>query len=218
MEKHKIAIIIPAYNESATIEKVIKSIIKFGKVIVIDDASTDDTGKIAKKSGAIVIKNKRNMEYDFSLGKGISNAINKKFIFAITFDADGQHLAKDIPQVIQSLKQGYDLVLGIRDTIPRISEKLSIIILNLFYNIRDPYCGLKAYKLSQLKKRNFITYKSTGTEIAFYLMKKGCKYKQIEISTKSRRDKPRFGNKVFSNYKILKSTFLSLKFLFLKNL
>ena len=49
MGKYKVAFIIPAYNESLTIQKVIKSINKFGKAIVIDDASTDSTGTIAKK-------------------------------------------------------------------------------------------------------------------------------------------------------------------------
>ena len=39
------------------------------------------------------------------------------FYFAITFDADGQHLAKDLPKVINSLLNGNDLVLGIRNKI-----------------------------------------------------------------------------------------------------
>tara|TARA_Y100001958_G_C21153131_1_gene488765 strand:+ start:430 stop:1098 length:669 start_codon:yes stop_codon:yes gene_type:complete len=216
MGKYKVAFIIPAYNESLTIQKVIKSINKFGKAIVIDDASTDSTGTIAKKSGALVIKNKINMEYDFCIGKGISYAVKNKFDFAITFDADGQHLATDIPKIITTLKDGYDLVLGIRNKVSRVTEKLSIKILDFFFKIKDPYCGLKGYRLSKIKKKNLITYKSTGTEIAFYMINKGCRYKNLKVSTLSRKDNSRFGNKISANYKILKSTILTIQNFVLK--
>ena len=173
MARRKLTIIIPAFNESPTIFKAVKDTKKFGKVIVVDDASTDDTLAMAKKAGATVIRNKRNLGYDHSLEKGLLYARKKNFYFAITFDADGQHLAKDLPKVINSLLKGNDLVLGIRNKIPRLAEKISIKIFNFFYKIKDPYCGLKAYRLSKLKKKKLVSYKSTGTEIALYLLKEG---------------------------------------------
>ena len=48
MEINKIAIIIPAFNEAETISKVIRSVSKLGKVIVIDDGSNDSTADVAK--------------------------------------------------------------------------------------------------------------------------------------------------------------------------
>ena len=67
LERSKIAIIIPAYNESNTIGKVVKDLNKIGRVFVIDDASQDKTSLIAKKNGALVIRNKLNMGYDNSI-------------------------------------------------------------------------------------------------------------------------------------------------------
>ncbi len=210
MARRKLTIIIPAFNESLTILKAVKDTKKFGKVIVVDDASTDGTGPKAKKAGALVIRNKKNIGYDHSLERGLLYARKNNFYFAITFDADGQHLAKDLPKIINSLLKGNDLVLGIRNKIPRLAEKLSIKILNIFHNIKDPYCGLKAYRLSKLKKKKLVTYKSTGTEIALHLLKEGYNYNQVRITTKNRNDKPRFGNKLISNIKIFQSTIISL--------
>ena len=46
------------------------------------------------------------------------------FDYAITFDADGQHHAKDIEKFSKLMKKGYDLILGNRSYISRISEKI----------------------------------------------------------------------------------------------
>lgn len=218
MERYKLAIIIPAFNESSTIGKIVKQVNKFGSVIVVDDASTDDTFIRAKKAGATVIKNKENMKYDLSLGIGIKKAIKMKKKFAVTFDADGQHNPRDIPEIVDHFSKDYDLILGIRKIIPRFSEKISVAILNMVWNIRDPYCGLKAYRLAKLKKGQLVSYNSTGTEIALNLITKGYKYKQISITTKKRKDDSRFGNIFSSNYKILKSTFISLNKYILKTI
>ena len=60
MESYKIAILIPAYNEEKTIEKVISKVLPlYGDVIVVDDGSNDNTFNIAKNSKAIVLKNKK---------------------------------------------------------------------------------------------------------------------------------------------------------------
>ena len=79
MERSEVAIIIPAYNEGHTIGKVVNKLKKFGNVLVIDDASTDQTFKIAKNNGAKVIKNKHNLGYDSSINVGF-NEIKKKKI------------------------------------------------------------------------------------------------------------------------------------------
>jgi len=70
LERSKVAIIIPAYNESNTIGMVVKKLSKLGKVIVVDDASNDKTSSIAKRNGAFVIRNKFNRGYDNSINIG----------------------------------------------------------------------------------------------------------------------------------------------------
>ena len=71
MGRFKIVIIVPAYNEEKTIYKVVSSLIKYSDVIVVDDCSTDNTSKIAKDCGALLIKNSKNEGYEKSIEKGL---------------------------------------------------------------------------------------------------------------------------------------------------
>ena len=70
MDKHKVAIVIPAFNEEATIYNQVQSVKENGVVIVVNDASTDYTEKKALKAGAIVINHKNNKGYDGALNSG----------------------------------------------------------------------------------------------------------------------------------------------------
>ena len=70
MGRPNLVIIIPAKNEAKTIGKIVRQSIKFGDVVVIDDASSDGTGKISSRNGAKTLKNKKNLFYDGSLNKG----------------------------------------------------------------------------------------------------------------------------------------------------
>ena len=77
---NKICIIIPAYNEEMSIGKVISKSKKYGDVVVINDGSKDQTKKIAKDCGAIVLNNIFNEGYDISILKGIKFALKKNII------------------------------------------------------------------------------------------------------------------------------------------
>ena len=83
-------ILIPAFNEEKTINKMIKEVKTFGKVLVIDDGSNDKTRNIALKSGAVVLRHKKNLGYNTAINSGIKYFLKKKFNKVITIDADGQ--------------------------------------------------------------------------------------------------------------------------------
>ena len=91
-DKH-LAIIIPAMNESRTIAGVIQRIQeKFDCVIiVVDDASQDDTANIAKRYGAVVLPHTINLGAWRASQTGIRYALKKGMHRVITCDADGQH-------------------------------------------------------------------------------------------------------------------------------
>ena len=85
------------------------------KIIVCNDGSTDLTGEIAEKLGAVVINHPKNLGY----GSGIRSIFQKaKEIdsdILVTFDADGQHQVEDIKKVIEPiLKNKADIVIGSR--------------------------------------------------------------------------------------------------------
>ena len=205
-------IIIPAKNEAKTIRKVIKQSLKYGEVVVIDDGSTDNTLKISKKNGAKTIKNKNNLFYDKTLNVGFEYAKKKKFKYIVTVDADGEHDLKMIPIFFKLLNDGYDLILGKRNKLPRFSEKLASFVYKKKYNICDLYCGMKGYNLKWVRKfKVFDRFNSLGTDLATRIIKnKNSKYKEIIVKTNLRKDTPRIGNIFSGNYKVFRSFILNL--------
>jgi glycosyltransferase involved in cell wall biosynthesis len=111
----KLTIIMPAFNEAASIERVImdvKSVCSdfLEEIIVIDDGSHDATIQKAKQAGARVIQHYRNLGYGASLKTGIRAA---KTDLILTMDSDGQHLAEDIVRLWEG-RDGQDMVVGER--------------------------------------------------------------------------------------------------------
>ena len=114
-----ISIVIPAYNESDSIEDTVKLCyqtlaslnIANGEVIVVDDGSSDSTYAIALKTGASVITHPHNIGYGRSLKDGIRDAKND--IIIIT-DADGTYPINMIPDLLLEFNKGFDMVVGAR--------------------------------------------------------------------------------------------------------
>ena len=113
MDPSPVTIIVPAYNEASHIGEVIQSLRKerpHDEILVIDDASQDDTGEKAKAQGARVIRHPNNLGYGGALKTGIRHAKNQTLVF---FDADGQHDAREIEILLQGLSHS-DMAVGAR--------------------------------------------------------------------------------------------------------
>jgi len=205
MDEYKVAIVIPAFNEEATIFNVVQSVKEYGAVVVVDDASTDRTRKIAEDAGAIVVVHKANLGYNSALNSGFKKALELNCNAAITFDADGQHASDMMPVFIDKLRSGVDLVLGVRPKVQRFAEFIFRVYTKTRFNWEDPLCGMKGYNLSLVSINDMFTYDSIGTEIALNFLKLKCTTVQIPIKTSKRSDKPRFGNILISNFKIVKA-------------
>ena len=207
----KVAIIIPAYNESQTIGKVIRDVHKYGMPIVINDGSTDDTEIIAKSKGALVVSMKTNKGYDNAIAVGISKAIRKKFEYGITFDADGQHDSLKITNFVRELMNGADVVVGARESLQRPAEYFFAKIAGKYWGISDPLCGMKGYRLEKMKKfERLCTYQSIGTELAIRAKRSGWVIREIAVRTNEREGKSRFGSGFKANIKIIKAIVLGI--------
>ena len=206
MERSELAILIPALNEAKTISSVVQKVNKFGTPFVIDDGSTDETYYLAKKAGANLIKHKKNLGYDESLNSGFSKALLKGFKYVITFDADDQHDPKSIIDFVNSLKNGSEVVCGIRNRKQRFAENIFSLYTYFKWGIKDPLCGMKAYSIDLYKELgHFDSYKSIGTELLLYALCKDSNFNQIPITVNVRKDLPRFGSALVTNMKIMLS-------------
>ncbi len=111
-------VIIPCYNEATTIGSIVLKVKNYiGKILVIDDGSTDDTAKIAEAAGANVISHKKNYGKSTAIKNGFRYALDHNFDYIVTIDGDGQHNPDEIPFVLQNLKNnGNDIIVGYRSS------------------------------------------------------------------------------------------------------
>lgn len=202
----RVAAVLPALNESASIDAVVRGLLPFASVIVVDDGSADRTGELAHAAGAEVVRHPVNRGYDRSLETGLLHAIRLGFQYAVTMDADGQHGAAAIQSFVAELRRGADLVIGIRDRRQRLSESLFALVAARLWGIRDPLCGMKGYRLSRLHSAGPLsTYSSIGTELAIRAARSDCRIAQVPIVTRDRVDASRFGSGLRANWRILKA-------------
>jgi glycosyltransferase involved in cell wall biosynthesis len=207
----RVSIVIPALNESATIETVVRQSSAFGIPIVVDDGSSDGTGSIAAAIGAIVVRHERNRGYDISLNSGFVKAVELGAEFVITIDADGQHNPMLIAKCIELLDAGADIVIGVRDKRQRFAEHCFSYLTRVFYGVDDPLCGFKGYRISIYRSLgHFDSYASIGTELTLFAMRNGYSLKQLPLHVRERADTPRFGEGWAANRKIFRAMVLGL--------
>ena len=107
----KIAVIIPALNAQRTIAPIVVEARRYIEpVIVVDDGSSDSTGEVARAVGAVVLRHDVNRGKGAALRTGFEWALENGYDAVITLDADGQHLASEIPKFLEA--RDADLVIG----------------------------------------------------------------------------------------------------------
>ena len=135
--------IIPARNEASTIAQVIKDTAPYvDRVVVVDDASTDETASQATRSGATVISHQRPRGYLNSLKSGLQATTAATVIF---LDADGKHDPADIPALVAPIEANTDdMVFGKPGAPVRWSEGVLCRLAALRLPIRNTGFGYRA--------------------------------------------------------------------------
>ncbi len=196
--------VIPAYNEERTIGRVVKELIAYGPVLVANDCSTDHTARIAEESGAIVVSAEKNGGYDATVNLGFRKAVELGASHIITFDADGQHPAHQIPEFLRAFEMGAAAVVGVRPKMQRFSESIFSVFYRMRFGVSDPLTGMKGYDLRFYGRIGFFdSVRSIGTELLTRYLILGLAVKQIHIEVREREDESRFGGAFRANFKIL---------------
>lgn len=110
--------IVPAYNEAAAVATVVGEIrgaMPDARVVVVDDGSTDQTGRVAGEAGALVLTLPFNMGIGAAVQTGYRYARDARAQVAVQMDADGQHDPAAISTLLDPIRrQQADLVVGSR--------------------------------------------------------------------------------------------------------
>ena len=161
----KTFVIIPAYNEAATIRELTEAALKIvPDVVVVDDGSTDNTVDKLQGLPVSVLRNERNVGKAASLWKGFEHALANGAQFVVTLDGDGQHNPEDMPRLLNVAERSpQSIVIG-----ARLHDKKNFparrYYANQFarfwiswaagYPIADTQSGFRVYPASLFKKIN----------------------------------------------------------------
>lgn len=107
---------IPALNEAAAIGSVLASLAEvhpLRDVVVIDDGSHDDTGRIAREAGAHVLTHAYNIGVGAAMGTAFKYAAAHGYEAVVQFDGDGQHRPEHIAELVAAAEHA-DIVIGSR--------------------------------------------------------------------------------------------------------
>jgi glycosyltransferase involved in cell wall biosynthesis len=200
MTDPEISVVVPLYNEEENIiplyeelGNVLKKLKKTHEIIFIDDGSTDGTYKILKKihdgnKSVRAIRFRRNFGQTAALGAGFDTAQGD---IVISMDGDLQNDPEDIPNLLEKLDEGYDVVAGWRhEREDPISKKIPSKIANwlrellLKENIHDSGCTLRAYRKDALK--NIKLYGEMHRYIPALLGLRGFKVAETKVKHRER--------------------------------
>lgn len=224
-EKKKVAILIPCYNESKTIEKVIKDykkVLPEADIYVYDNNSTDGTDKIAKKAGAIV-------RYEYRQGKG--NVIRTMFkeIDAdcyLMIDGDDTYPCENAKEMCDLVLSGRaDMVIGDRLSSTYFTEnkrpfhnfgnKLVRFLINKLFNnnIKDIMTGYRAFSYEFVKGFPVLSKGfEIETEMTIHAVDKNFKLVEIPVNYKDRPEGSESKLNTYSDgFKVLKTIAMLFK-------
>lgn len=116
LSKDNVLVIVPAFNEQESISAVLRTLLDNEyQVLVVDDGSLDNTRSIAQEVGVDVLTLPFNLGVGGALRAGFKFAVRHQYRAVVQVDADGQHDASQIINLIDSANEfGAHLVLGSR--------------------------------------------------------------------------------------------------------
>ena len=192
----KIYIVIAAYNEKGSIARVIDDLHKHGykNIIVVDDGSKDNTTQIAERKKVMVLQHILNRGQGAALKTGIDYAVQQGADIIITFDADGQHQAKEIKNLIKPVTSGKaEIALGSRFIDHKSDMPLSRVILlkgsvlvqRLFYGLKltDAHNGFRAFSRKAAQKIEITADRMDhASQIINEIARKKISYKEVPVT------------------------------------
>ncbi len=207
-------VVIAALNERAVIADVVREVTHDGwAVVLVDDGSRDDTAARAREAGAIVLRHSINLGQGAALQTGIDYAVRRGARSIVTFDADGQHCAADIPAMVAALDSA-DIVLGSRflGKVEGASRRrmallrTAVMMSNRMSGMKltDAHCGFRAFR-SSVAPRIRITQDrmAHASELLRKINAPGLRVCEVPVTVRYTEHSMRKGQNGFQSVRIL---------------
>ncbi len=189
----KILVIIPAYNEEESIERVVEDIKKCPQVnyVVVNDGSKDNTALICKLNNYNLIDLPVNLGLAGAVQAGMKYAYYNNYDYAIQFDGDGQHNPEFIvPMMNYAETNKLNLVIGSRFANAKKNKSMRMlgntiiqaaIKITTSHRITDPTSGMRLYDKKLINiLANQINYGPEPDTVAF-LIRSGAKVGEYQV-------------------------------------
>jgi polyprenyl-phospho-N-acetylgalactosaminyl synthase len=214
--KNNVFVIIPVFNEKkAVLEEAVNDILKsFYQVIIIDDASVE---KIVRPDNANIhlIRHAVNLGQGAALQTGIDYALSLGAGYLVTFDADGQHAASDIPAMLLPLiNDEADITLASRFLKPG-NHNASLLkkwilktacLINYFFTglyLTDAHNGLRAMTRNAAEKINIKENRMAhATELLFSIKKNKLRFREVPATVIYTDYSKKKGQSIFNSIRI----------------
>ncbi|WP_160135420.1 DUF2304 family protein [Halococcus salsus] len=209
-----IGVVIPAYNEEATIEKVVNSLPKTIRgylvmPIVVSDGSADATASRARSNGVTVVEHHLNQGQGGALQTGFAIAMREEVSIVVTMDGDGQHPSDRLERMVAPIiDDEADYVMGSRhkgtdysgnSVVRRAGIRVFTRLINLLTKseITDCTNGFRAIRGTELSKLTLTEERFSAPELIIEARKNGLRLQEVPITIEERQagetKKPQLG-------------------------
>lgn len=187
-------LIIPAYNEGKSIERVVRNVQEnFPQYdyIVVNDGSTDNTAKVCMRNGFNFLDLPENVGLSGAFQAGMKYAYYNGYDCAVQYDGDGQHDARYIADMVDFMEQGdYDIVIGSRFVDKKKPKTLRMLGSNLISaaiklttrcTVKDPTSGMRLYNRRMMKRHARMYEFGPEPDTLAFLARSGAKIGEVQV-------------------------------------
>ena len=194
----KLLIIIPAYNEEASIVNTVedlKRVCPHHDFIVVNDGSADATAQLCREHGYPLLDLPVNLGLSGAVQAGMKFACRKHYDAAVQYDADGQHCGEYLDAMMHEIENGYDIVIGSRFvtekkplTARMLGSRLICLAIRLTTGreLRDPTSGMRMYNRRMIRQFADLLNIEPEPDTIAYVMKCGARVREIQVEMKER--------------------------------
>jgi len=173
-----VRIVLPAYNEAGNLPALLRALqdtmtgngLAY-EIVVVDDASTDDTAAVARESAVgqpfVLLRHDVNQGLGGTLRDGLNLALERSAAHdvIVTMDADDTHPPGTILRMVRMIDEGYDVVIASRyrsgsrvygvSLLRRFMSRAASVLMRVLFptrGVRDFTCGYRAYRVAVLRQ------------------------------------------------------------------